>query len=162
MRTGATTAGLGASVFNIAGNPYTNNFGTLGQFTTDGSGTLTSGVADDNEFGNPVSIAAAIAGTYQVSANGYGNIAITSGNLGNVTGLRLYLTDPNLNLNDPNSTSGRGGAMLMEFDQNLPGGTGVVTPQSDTVDWRFQRGYMPPVGRHSISMVSSICWRRAR
>ena len=137
----ATTAGLGASVFAIAGNPYASNFGVLGQFTTDGSGNLTSGVADDNEFGNPVSIAAAIAGTYQVSANGYGNIAITSGNLGNVTGLRLYLTDPNLNLNDPNSTSGRGGAMLMEFDQNLPGGTGVVTPQSDTSTGDFNGLY---------------------
>jgi len=139
--TSATTAGLVASIFQIVGDPYTNNFGVLGQFSTDGSGKLTSGVADGNEFGNPVSLAAAIAGTYQVAANGYGNIAITSGNLGNVTSLRLYLTDPNLNLNDPNNASGGGGALLMEFDTSLPGGTGIVAPQSDTLTSDFNGAY---------------------
>jgi hypothetical protein len=70
--------------------------------------------------------------------NGYGSITVAPGQLGHVSQLGLYLTDPNLNLNDPNNSSGEGGGLLMDLDPNsdvnatLAGGTGFVTPQTDT------------------------------
>lgn len=146
--TSATAAGLGASVLAITGNPFSSNFGVLGQFTTDGSGNLSSGVADDNEFGNGVSASdVAITGTYTVGTNGYGTVTITPGQLGNVSSLGLYLTDPKLNLNDPNNSTGGGGALLLDLDTKLPtgmslaGGTGVVTPQTDTATADFNGPY---------------------
>ena len=59
-------------------------------------------------------------------------MAITSANLGSVTNLKIYLTDPLLNLNDPNNPNGGGGALVLELDSVLPGTTGVIVPQTDT------------------------------
>jgi len=142
--TNFSTIGLGASVFSILGNLHSNKFGVLGQFTTNtsnpSSATLT-GVADDNELGNTPASAAAISGKYAVAASGYGNMTIPAGQLGNVSQLGLYLTDPNLNLNDPNNTSGGGGALLLDLDANLAGGTGFGTPQTDTSTTSFIGSY---------------------
>jgi len=145
--TSAKLTALENSVFAIAGNPYSTDFGAVGQFTTDGSGNLLSGVADDHEFGNDVSATAvSITGTYSVTANGYGNLTLAPG-LGNVSKLGLYLTDPNLNLNDPNNSSGGGGALLLDLDTNLAapmslaGGTGIISPQTDTSTASFAGSY---------------------
>lgn len=147
--TGASTTGLGTSVFSILGNPYSNKFGVLGQFTTNTSSATLTGVADDNELRNATFVSAApISGTYSMGSNGYGSITITPGQLGDVSQLGLYLTDPNLNLNDPNNLiSGGGGALLMDLDANqnvnasLAGGTGFVTPQTDTSTSSFNGIY---------------------
>jgi len=139
---GATTAGLVTSVFQIAGNPFSSDFGVLGQFAPDSSAATLSGVADDNELGSGFSAtAAAISGTYTVGTNGYGSITVTSGNLGSVSKLGLYLTDPKLNLNDPNNTNGVGGALLLDLDTALPGGAGLTTPQTDTSTTSFSKNY---------------------
>jgi len=140
--TSASNAGLGASVFAIASSSSTGNpssisndgYSALGQFTTDGAGAIPSGVADEKELSTNFIIAADLGstGTYQVGSNGYGTLTIPSGVLGNVSSLALYLTDPNLNLNDPNNTSGGGGGLLVDLDATLPGGTGFVVPQTDT------------------------------
>ncbi len=140
-----STTGLGTSVFKILGNPHSNKFGVLGQFTTNTSNPLSAtltGVADDNEPGNSTSAsAAAISGTYTVAASGYGTMTIPTGQLGNVSQLGLYLTDPNLNLNDPNNSSGGGGALLLDLDATLAGGAGFVTPQTDTSTASFNGNY---------------------
>lgn len=145
--TGATLSALGNSVFAVAGNPYSSDFGAVGQFITDGSGNLVSGVADDHEFGNGVSAtAASVTGKYSTAANGYGTLTFTPG-LGNVSKLGLYLTDPNLNLNDPNNSTGGGGALLLDLDTgltasaSLAGGTGIITPQTDTSATNFAGNY---------------------
>jgi len=53
--------------------------------------------------------------------------------LGDVSLLGLYLTDPTLNLNDPNNTtSGLGGALVADLDAALAGGTGMLVPQTDS------------------------------
>lgn len=137
--TNFSAAGLGSSVFNIVGNPHSNKFGVLGQFTTNPSLATLTGVADDNELGNSTYVSAApISGSYTMGTNGYGSMTISAGQLGSVNKLGLYLTDPSLNLNDPNNSNGGGGGLLMDLDPNqnasatLAGGIGFVTPQTDT------------------------------
>jgi len=111
-------------------------------FTVPTSGTL-SGVADVNEFDNDVIVTdAAISGTYSVASTGYGNLTITQGDLGDVTALGIYLTDPNLNLNDPNnSASGFGGALVADLDGFSLNGTGMLIPQTDTSTSSFAGSY---------------------
>jgi len=147
---GAAPSGIGQSVFAIAGSPAmgnpstssNNSFAAAGQFTTDGSGNLSAGVADEKELTNNPIVAQPITGAYTVADNGYGTLTITSGQLGNVSALGLYLTDPNLNLNDPNNTAdGTGGALLLDLDTALPGGSGLIVPQTDTATSSFAGNY---------------------
>jgi len=131
-------ASLGASVFGVEANPFETPFAMAGMFTTSSSGTFT-GVADDDENGVVIDVASAIGGSYSVSPtiggvtyNGYGSLTITPGNLGKVSALGIYLTDPNLNLSDPNNTtSGQGGGLVVDLDSTL-GGAGILIPQTDT------------------------------
>ena len=137
-------ASLGNSVFAVESNSFGNLYAAAGMFTTvPASGTFT-GVADDNEFDNGVIVPdASISGNYTVSStvNGYGSLTITAGDLGDVSVLGIYMTDPVLNLNDPNNTtSGLGGALVADLDTNL-NGTGVLTPQTDTSMASFAGSY---------------------
>ena len=150
-RDNASNAGLEQSVFAIAGECEScdPNFRTffvgLAKFSMSNTSLPTAdlaGVADEDELAKPFVQAAAIAGTYQVQPNGYGNLSITSGNLGSITSLGMYFTDPTLNLNDPNNTSaGQGGALLLDLDANLTGGIGIITPQTDTAVISFDGNY---------------------
>jgi hypothetical protein len=142
-----SSTSLGNSVFAFEGNSWgTTTFSTLnataGMFsTTPGSGTFT-GVADNNEDGNVINSAAAISGTYSISATyaGYGSMTINP-KLGDISALGIYLTDPKLNLNDPNNTtSGLGGALIADLDA-IFGGAGVLIPQTDNVAADFAGNY---------------------
>ena len=106
------------------------------------SGTF-NGVADDNEFDNGTIVPKApISGNYAVSSNGYGSLTITAGDLGDVSVLGIYMTDPLLNLNDPNNTtSGLGGALVADLDGSNLNGTGVLIPQTDTSTASFAGNY---------------------
>ena len=95
-----------------------------GQFTTDGNGNITAGIMDLNAFGNPSTIALA-GSTYSISGSARGTVIGPSGQTYNV-----YLTDPTLNLLDPNNPSGAGGALLLETD--AADTIGVMIPQTDT------------------------------
>jgi hypothetical protein len=141
-----SNASLGPSVLAIKGNLLAQ-FGALGQFTTSNTSSSPAdfaGVGEDSEPGNGVltSEASKITGTYLIGANGYGSLAFntTSANypgLGDVTTLGIYMTDPALNLHDPNNPAGGGGALVVDLDSGqtvgvpLPGGTGVIIPQTD-------------------------------
>ena len=140
-----SNASLGTSVFTVAGNQLAQ-FGALGQFTTSNTSSSPadfSGVGDDNEPENGVISpqASKITGTYSVASNGYGNLTFNldsnSQGLGDITTLGIYMTDPTLNLNDPNNPTGEGGALVVDLDSGdltgvpLPGGTGVIIPQTD-------------------------------
>jgi len=67
-----------------------------------------------------------------VDANGYGGIALgapldlVAPSLAN---FGVYLTDPGLNLADPNNTAGGGGALTTNLDVNSLG-DGIVVPQA--------------------------------
>ncbi len=141
-----SNASLGSSVFAIAGSPYPNNYGVAGQFTTSNTSSASaafSGVADDNEQINFIQLpAAAISGNYSIASNGYGVLTIAAGDLGDVSVLGIYMTDPNLNLNDPNNTAtGLGGALVADMDSTLAAGTGVLVPQTDTSTASFTGRY---------------------
>jgi hypothetical protein len=138
---------LGNSVFAVASNPSGNLYAAAGMFTTNAAGGTFTGTADDDEYDNDTIVpAAAISGNYAVTANGYGNLTITPADLGDVSVLGVYMTDPLLNLNDPNNTtSGLGGALIADMDSaNASGGlngTGVLIPQTDTSAASFAGNY---------------------
>jgi hypothetical protein len=160
-----SNASLGSSVFGVESNSI--SFGTLyaaaGMFTTvpgnPPSGTFT-GIADDNEFGYGLLVPkATIAGNYTVQSNGYGNLTITAGDLGDVSVLGMYMTDPNLNLNDPNNTaSGEGGALLADLDGFTLNGTGVFTPQTDTSTGSFAGSYAFGAQAYSTPSSNFLGW----
>jgi len=135
---------LKTSVFGLQGSPFLINYGTAGSIIPS-SGNFT-GVADNSEtFYAVQSIATSILGTYSISGSGYGNLIIGEAGvpiLNDVNVLGIYMTDPNLNLSDPNNTSsGLGGALLIDMDGALPGGIGVLIPQTDTSTASFTGNY---------------------
>jgi hypothetical protein len=141
-----TNASLGSSVFGLRADIEGVEFAAAGMFAVPSSGTF-SGVADNNEQGVSWS-GSAITGEYSVSDtvgeftyNGYGSLTITPETLGDLTTLGLYMTDPTLNLNDPNNTTGAGGALVLGLDPYFAGGIGVVTPQTDTATASFASNY---------------------
>jgi hypothetical protein len=141
----ASNASLGTSIFGLDGSPYPANYAAAGMFSTSNTSSTVadfSGVADDSELVGYQLPATPIAGTYSIASNGYGNFTETSGALGDVSALGVYMTDPNLNLSDPNNTtSGLGGALVLDLDVVLAGGTGLVMPQTDTSTTSFTGKY---------------------
>ncbi len=146
-----TNASLGATVFAAAGAPFGAIAAMAGQFTTSNTGAdpaSFSGVGEDNELENDEfsDLAAAISGTYSLQSsgvNGYGSLSLTSENFGDVDFLGVYMTDPALNLSDPNNTSGGGGALVIDLSdsEELPGVAGVLIPQTDTATADFNGNY---------------------
>jgi hypothetical protein len=123
-----TNAALaGSFIFSYFGFTSTANGGeqgaAAGQFTTDGGGNITGGIMDLNAFGTPSTLSLA-GSTYSISGSPRGTVNGPAGQTYNV-----YLTDPNLNLLDPNNTIGTGGALLLETD--AANTIGVVIPQTD-------------------------------
>ena len=137
-----SNASLGSSVFGVesSSDPFGFIYAAAGMFTTvPVSGTF-QGFADADEFGLVSS--GSISGTYSIGSNGYGGLTITNGGAQDVSALGIYMTDPNLNLNDPNNTtSGLGGAVVADLDVTL-NGIGVLTPQTDTTTAKFAGNYV--------------------
>ena len=144
--TAANNASLGSSVLALANNPWSSTYGALGQFTTSNTSSDPadfSGVGDVDELDNNVfAQASAMSGTYSIASNGYGSLTITGGLGGSdVNALGIYITDPNINLNDPNNPSGGGGAVVLDLDAFVAGGTGVLVPQTDASTASFTGNY---------------------
>jgi hypothetical protein len=151
-----TDASIGNSVFSIQSNFAGNLYASVGQVFPSGAAAVGAkavrseaavtnnftGVADVNEELVGFLDAQPISGTYSLATNGYGNLTISpAGTLGDVNVLGIYATDPNLNLNDPNSAaSGGGGAVVSDLDLNLAG-TGVLVPQTDNSTASFAGNY---------------------
>jgi hypothetical protein len=141
-----TKASLGTTpyVFAIQSNSWDNTFAAAGMFTTNTTAATFAGIGDDDEVVNQVvANAASISGTYSVSNtvggatyNGYGSLTINAGDLGDVSVLGIYLTDPSLNLSDPNNTTtGLGGALVADLDGFDINGTGILVPQTSTASF---------------------------
>jgi hypothetical protein len=144
---------------------WSEDYATLGEFTADSTnGTFSGGAADDNELDNSVQMEAdSISGsTYNLvgtAANGYGTMAITWGTAGpNVSAVNVYMVDPALNINDPNNTTSTdvGGALLLDLDVALPGGVGVITPQTDTTVADFNGTYV--AGFQNFNEFNTNCF----
>jgi hypothetical protein len=145
--TGATNASLKKSVFGIIGSPdslTTSLYAAAGMFSTTPSSATFSGVADSDEMSSGIQLSASpISGSYTVAHNGYGSMSLSSA-LGDITALGIYVTDPNLNLSDPNNTtSGLGGALIADMDATtaVAGGIGIVVPQTATSAANFTGKY---------------------
>ena len=133
---------LTASVFNLESNDYGFPYVAVGEFSTSAAPAVKAtpkpqglppvadfnGYGDDNEDGSPVA-AIPISGTYGIQTNGYGSMTFTT-DLQDVTFLGVYLVDPNINIQDPNNSTGTGGALLVELDGLV--GTGIAIPQTVT------------------------------
>ncbi len=137
---------LGASIFGVAGAPFGFNYGTAGQFTTNSTNGSFAGVGEDAELGTFISGAAStLTGPYTIGTNGYGSLTIGGfGVNSQVSAMQVYATDPTLDLMDPNNAGGNpdvGGALLLDFDEGLAGGTGVVISQTDTTATDFNGTY---------------------
>jgi len=108
--------------FDVPGNAM----GAAGEFTTDGNGSITTGIMDLNDSGNSGTLDLGLswaASTYSISGSPRGTVTGPSGQTYNV-----YLTDPNLNLLDPNNSSGGGGALFLETDATFSA-IGTLVPQ---------------------------------
>jgi hypothetical protein len=147
-----TTAALtGGFVFSYFGFGDNNNGGdssaAAGQFTTDGSGNVSAGIMDSNvaDGGSPApsiattDIPLTLAAAISISGSARGTLTTPSGQIYNI-----YLTDPNLNLLDPNNPTGAGGALLFEANNpSAPYGNaiGVMIPQSTPASASFAGSY---------------------
>lgn len=148
---------LGSSVFGMMSN--SNGEACLcaaaGMLSTDPSSGTFTGIADDNEQGG-VFANEDMSGTYNIAGNGYGNITITPGDVGHMSVIGVYMTDPKLNLSDPNNTtSGLGGALVAEIGTILfpdlgesVNGAGILIPQTDTATSSFTGPYV--LGIHEL------------
>ncbi len=150
--TAFTNSSLGPSVFGVESNSSALSlYAAAGMFSTIPATTTFAGVADYENGADLPGLAsgATISGTYSVNiggVNGYGSLTINNGGLGGnipkVNVLGVYMTDPDLNLNDPNNTtSGLGGALLADLDFGLIG-TGTLARQTDTSTASFTGSYV--------------------
>ncbi len=155
---------LGKAVFGVESNSFGNLYAAAGMFTTNPNSGTFNGIADDDEYDNDTIVeAASIAGNYAVASNGYGSLTIAAGDLGDVSVLGIYMTDPLLNLNDPNNTgSGLGGALVADLDGATPtsglNGTGVVIPQTDTSTASFAGSYAFGVQDYNNPRLATLGW----
>ena len=125
---GTTNAALtGSYVFGDLGFDVPGNaMGAAGQFKANGNGGITAGIMDLNDSGNSGTLDLGLswaASAYSISGSPRGTITGPSGQTYNV-----YLTDPGLNLLDPNNSSGGGGALLLETDSTFSA-IGTLVPQ---------------------------------
>jgi hypothetical protein len=119
---------LGSSTFGIGSNSSDFLWVATGQFSVPSSGMF-SGVVDVVEEGS-LNLDVPVTGTVSVESNGHGILSIVTGDADDLANLGLYMTDPTLNLLDPNNTStGLGGALVTTLDIV---GTGTLISQTDT------------------------------
>ena len=139
--TGASDASLATSVFGVEPNSWGFSlYAAVGVLKPNSANGTFTGVADGNEEGTIVS-ASSIGGTYTIGRNGYGSLSITNAGLADFTSFGVYATDPNLNLLDANNPDGGGGALVLELDPKLAGGTGILIPQADPATSSFANSY---------------------
>ncbi len=105
-------------------------YSAAGQFTGNGTNALSAGVADVNlGDGSPVQAGSLTGSAYIVNANGYGAITLSGLNTDGLANFGIYAIDPAINVADPNSASGGGGAVMLDLDSgNI--GIGIVAPQA--------------------------------
>jgi len=146
----ALTGGFVFSYFGFGDNSNGGDSNAAGgQFTTDGSGNITGGIMDLNvaDGGAPaptiVTTDISLAGSSAINFSGSprGTLTTPSGQIYNI-----YLTDPNLNLLDPNNTSGAGGALLFEANNTSGSVTygnavGLMIPQADAASATLAGSY---------------------
>jgi hypothetical protein len=106
------------------------SYAAAGQFTGDGSGGFSAGVMDINNGDGPAVLAGTLTDAeYFAEGNGYAGFEVSGDNTDGLSTFGVYLVDPTLNITDPNSTTGGGGALMIELDEDNIG-AGIVVPQT--------------------------------
>jgi hypothetical protein len=151
----ASVASLSSNyVFTLGSGPVGALLGAAGILNPNGRGKI-PGFADINEVGKQYS-SEAFTANYTLGPNGYGRINITPGTTQDVTTLGLYVTDPQLNLSDPNNTNGGGGALIADLDMNVVG-AGEIIPQLSgaTIKGNFAAGFQAVSARGETDFVGA-------
>ncbi len=124
----------GGYVLSHAGGTSFGPLALAGQFAADGAGNFSTGVADLNNAG--VTTFASIAGLarYTMAGDGVGTLTLPPvvDQRGSVSALLIFAVSPALNLLDPTSVSGGGGALVMDNDGGATA-SGYIVPQSADV-----------------------------
>lgn len=130
---GAASAGSlnGNYVFTESSGPEGATFSAAGMLTSNSRGKIT-GFVDVNESQGTVS-SATFTANYTLASNGYGRIILNPGSTQDILTLGLYVTDPALNLSDPNNINGGGGALLADLDAKVVGGGEAISQLSGSV-----------------------------
>jgi len=121
----------GNYVLSQAGGTAFGPLAMAGQFSADGAGNFATGAADLNNGGVTTFTSIAGQARYTIAGNGVGTLTLPPAvdQRGNVSTLLIFVVSPALNLFDPNSASGGGGALVMDND----GGAiacGYIVPQA--------------------------------
>ena len=128
-----SSASLDSSfVFGLSGEEDfgIGGYALAGQFTGDGEGGFSAGVADVNAGdGNPILAGDLTSAEYFANSDGYAGFDIFSQSTDGLTTFGVYLVDPALNIADPNSSTGGGGALMIELDDDNIG-AGIIVPQT--------------------------------
>ncbi len=125
----------GNFVFSLLGQDAAGASAAVGQFQSNGSGGITAGIADVVATGSVTSPSLANS-TYAFSNSPRGTFTVHNGS----KTFNLYLTDPTLNLLDPSSSTGGGGALILETDTGTYA-VGQVIPQVNPTSATFQGNY---------------------
>ena len=121
----------GDYVLSHAGGTAFGPLAMAGQFSADGAGNFASGVADLNNAGLATFASIAGQGRYAINSNGVGTLDLPPAvdQRGSVSALLIFAVAPAINLFDPNSALGGGGALVMDFDPGAVG-SGYIVPRS--------------------------------
>jgi len=131
--TGATFSDAsltGSYVFSHSGGTSYGPLAMAGQFTSDGAGNFTAGVSDLNNAGTGAFASLEGQGRYAIAANGVGNLDFPPAvdQRRDVSAMLIFAVDPSLNLFDPSSGAGGGGALILDWDAGAVA-TGMIVPQ---------------------------------
>jgi len=138
----------GKFVFQHSGWSSAGRTIAVGQFTANGSGSITAGVSDSIAGGPPTtpSTSKPVTGSYMLSWTQNGTLTLMDA--AGSSNFNIYMVDPAVNILDPNNSSGGGGALLLHTDATI-NGTGIVVPQAVSATPSF-------VANYALNLTNSI------
>jgi hypothetical protein len=127
----SNTSLSGNYVFSEAGGTVFGPLALTGQISADGAGNITAGVIDTNDSGVATFSSVAGQGVYSIAGNGAGTLTLpaTIDSEGILGSFMIFAVGPDINLLDPGSSTGGGGALVMDYDSNAVA-CGLIVPQS--------------------------------
>jgi hypothetical protein len=127
----SNTSLSGNYVFSEAGGTVFGPLAVAGQISADGFGSLSAGVIDTNDAGVATFSSVAGQGAYSISGNGVGSLTLptTIDSAGSLGSFLIFAVGPDVNLLDPGSSTGGGGALVMDYDSNAVA-CGLIVPQA--------------------------------